>query len=121
MDDEGKGQGGVGRRIALRFSAYAEFFARLHQAETWEQFAVDDPLSWRFIFLEIVDDPATLVFFNLRLVDVAAGLTRVASGPGTTTDWELLQIYEHASWWPRVQWWDEGVQVSNPWNRGLEP
>ena len=117
MDDEG-GQP-AGRRIALGLAESIEEFASRHGAETWEEFAREDPLQWTLVLLELADDPATRIFFNLHNVDVSAGLTRAASGRGTPTDGELLQIHEHPSWWPRVEWWDNELRASNRFEPGV--
>jgi hypothetical protein len=108
----------VGSRIALGLSDYLVPFASRCHAQTWMEFAKADPLSWKLIFLELVDNPSTIIFFNLHNVNVEAGLLRAATGRGSPTDWELFQIYEHDSWWPRIEWWNEESPVSNPFDSG---
>jgi hypothetical protein len=116
LDTEGEEFPIVGRRIALGFEDYLDQFATRQDAEPWIEFAKDDPLNWRFILLELVDDPTTTILFNLHGVDVPLALSRAATGRPTPTDWELFQIHEHPSWWPRIEWWDEDVRVSNPFD-----
>jgi hypothetical protein len=119
LDNEGVGRG-HGRKIALGLSCSLDHFATQRDAETWEQFSLVDPDDWRFAFLELADDPETMTFFNLRGVNVQAGLIRAANGRGSPTDWELFQIHEHPSWWPRIEWWDQETRVSNPFEQGPE-
>jgi hypothetical protein len=33
---------------------------------------------------------------------------------GSSTDWELLQILQNPSWWSRITFWENGINVPNP-------
>lgn len=83
------------RRIALGLTDYLDDFARLHAAETWEQFAGRHPMLWKEVFFEVMNDPTAEVFFNLKGVNVWRGVNRAVVGRGGPTDWELLQIMQH--------------------------
>jgi hypothetical protein len=121
MDNEIDEGQNVGRRIALGLSERLRQFAMRRRAEPWWEFASEDPLHWKLYVLELVDDPTTTICFNLFGVDVWRGIARAPTPLQTPTDWELLQIYEHEVWWPRIEWWDEDERASNPFDRGDEP
>ena len=103
-----------GGRIALGISSYLADFAAANSAITWKVFAGADPLLWRDYFLEQMNDPDALIFFNLQGVDVWAGMTRAAKHRGGATDWELLQISQNEEWWPRIEWLMHGQRLPNP-------
>jgi hypothetical protein len=121
VDNQGEVRVAGGRRIALGLADYLEAFASRVSAETWQEFAATDPLNWRFAFLEIADDPETIMFFNLHQIDVWLGLTRASTGRATPTDWELFQVQQHEIWWPRIEWWDNEARAPNPFERADEP
>ena len=102
------------RTIALGLDVSLDDFARRHSAESWKQFAKDDPLNWKSIFLDLMNDPNNEVLFNLDGVDVMGGLTRASTNRGGPTDWELLKIFENKEWWPRIKWIKNGVEVAIP-------
>jgi hypothetical protein len=102
------------RRIALGLDHHLDEFARRHSAETWKEFARDHPLEWQAAFLEVMNDPNAEVVFNLRGIDIWAGVNRAAVGRGGPTDWELLQIQQNDAWWPRVAWFDDREPRPNP-------
>jgi len=121
LDNEQEGGRIVGRKIALGLTDYLDRFAARHGAEVWRQFAAGDLLNWRFHLLEVADDPVATICFNLRGVDVWRGVARAVTPRHSPTDWELLQIREHQIWWPRIEWWDEDVRTSNPFEQEPEP
>ena len=101
-------------RIALGIEDHLDAFGRGLAAATWKVFA-PDPLLWRADFLVVMNDPANEAFFNLKGIDdVWKSATLAARGGGGATDWELLQIELNPDWWPRITWWNDGVEVSNP-------
>jgi hypothetical protein len=102
------------RIIALGIEDYLGDFARRNFAETWEQFARSDPMNWKAHFFALMSDPGVEVLFNLKGVDVWAGVTRAAAGRGGATDWELLQIRVNVEWWPRISWSLDGASAPNP-------
>ncbi|WP_435010998.1 hypothetical protein P12x_002289 [Tundrisphaera lichenicola] len=120
MDNESSGINGPGRKIALGLTAYLRPFAARRGAETWWQFASGNLADWKYYLLEVVDDPGTTVYFNLHGVNVGKGLARAVTPRYSPTDWELLQIREHEIWWPRVEWWDEDIRTSNPFEQEPE-
>ncbi|HEY5312921.1 MAG TPA: hypothetical protein VIK18_10400 [Pirellulales bacterium] len=101
-------------RIALGLSDYLDDFAGTCSAETWKHFAKNDPTQWKLRFLAVMNDEGTQVFFNLKGVDVWAGVMRAASGRHGATDWELLQIKQNKDWWPRIKWCKDGLPLANP-------
>jgi hypothetical protein len=121
MDNEVGESAPVGRKIALGLSDYIFQFAARWNAEIWVEFASEDLLQWKYYLLELADDPGTTIYFNLHGIDVQLGLMRAATGRATPTDWELFQIHEHESWWPRIAWWDHETPASNPFDRGPGP
>lgn len=54
------------------------------------------------------------ILFNLKAVDVWAGVMRAASGRHGATDWELLQIQQNKDWWSRIEWYKDGGLTANP-------
>jgi hypothetical protein len=90
-------------RVALGLSDYLDDFATANSAETWKHFAKDDPTQWKIRFLEVMNDQSTEVLFNLKGVDVWAGVTRASAGRHGATDWELLQIRQSKVWWSRIK------------------
>ncbi len=103
------------RLIALGLNLYLKRFAAEHSAETWKQI-VDEPEDWWYAFLGFLDDPDVSFCFNLTSVAVARGVLRAASGVGdaSMTDRELLQIKLFPATWPRLEWWENGRRVANP-------
>jgi hypothetical protein len=103
-----------GRKLALGIEDHLDRFARANAAESWKQFAIVDPMEWKALFIEVMNDPEAEVLFNLEGVDVWGGVTRASRGAGGATDWELLQILRNPDWWPRIRWLKGGVPVPNP-------
>jgi hypothetical protein len=101
-------------RVALGLERHLELFAARHGAITWTDLAKDDPANWRSSVLNALGDPGTEILFNLRDVNVGAGLLRAASGRGGATDWELLTIHQRPDCWPRIRWFEGNLPVSNP-------
>ena len=120
MDNESGGIEGPGRRIALGLSDHLDRFAMRRDAQPWWHFAREDPLHWQLYVLELADDPGTTICFNLHGVNVWLGVARAVTPRQRPTDWELLQIREHEIWWPRIEWWDEDVRTSNPFEEEQE-
>jgi hypothetical protein len=101
-------------RIALGFDRYLDNFARGLSAQSWREFACDEPGNWRTRFFEVMGDEGNAIFFNLDGVDVWKGITRAASGRGGPTDWELLQIQQNPQWWPRITWMKGNQPLPGP-------
>ena len=101
------------RKIALGLDVFLDPFAFAYAAETWKQFS-PDPMHWQSDFLTVMNDPNTEILFNLKGVNVWEGVTRAAAGRGGPTDWELLQIQQDRSWWPRITWILDGAEQANP-------
>jgi len=70
--------------------------------------------------LTALNDPRAEVFFDLRDVEIGAGLLRAASGRGGPTDWELLMIQQNPDWWPRIRWFLGDLPVANPFDPAQE-
>jgi hypothetical protein len=107
---------GYSKRIALGVETHIDDFARMNGAQSWKQFAKSDPMAWKARFMELINDPNSEIFFNLKGVDVWAGVTRAATGKGGATDWELLQIMENKGCWSRIRWMMNGISVPNPFD-----
>jgi hypothetical protein len=100
--------------IALGIEDYLDDFAARHNAQTWKQWAAQDPLNWKKYFLEYVSDLNNKIKFNLDGVDVWGGVNRSAAGRGGATDWELLQIRNNPQWWDRIEFIRNGQLHPNP-------
>ncbi len=111
------GRGGAGaskRRFSLGVEDHLDDFTRRNGAESWKQWAKDDPMNWQSKFYDVMNDADAEVLFNLDSVDVWGGITRASRGAGGATDWELLQIYSNKDWWSRIKWIKNDAEVPNP-------
>ncbi len=101
------------KRFALGIDDYGlDDFAAKNGAETYKNY---DPEMWRNTVLDKLADPNTEVLVNLDGVDSPwAAVQRVARGGGGATDWELFQIKTNPDWWDSIKWFENGVEVPNP-------
>jgi hypothetical protein len=104
--------GGSVRPFALGIDDFLDDFARTHSADTWKRF--DDVIDWQSQVIDKLADPSQRVLFNLDGVDVWGGVSRAASGKGGATDWELLQIYQNKNFWDTLEFWQDGLRTTNP-------
>ncbi len=111
-------------RFALGIMPYVIDFASRHNAQT---FMYDPAGAWRTNFLNRLNDSRSEFYVNLKGLGARGGpdaaVARAASGGGGATDWELLQLVDHASeeaeagrdFWQRVKFFDDtGHETSNP-------
>ncbi len=102
-------------RVVLGLDKYLDDFATAQGGKKVLRLAAD-PMNWKSDFDRLMSDPSQQISFNLKDVDVWAGVSRASSGRGFgATDWELLRIYSNKEWWPRIKWFDEfGNLAPNP-------
>ena len=89
-------------RVALGIRGHLRQFATRMNVQHWEQWARSDPDNWRSAFMEVMNETTNDIFFNLDDVEIWPGILRGSSGHGSSTDWELFQIYQNEGWWNRI-------------------
>ena len=101
--------------FALGKSIGLDEFAKYYGARTWGTF--DQSKPWQPQLLQVLSDPDTLIYVNLKDVgNVWTAIQRAASGQGTPMDWELLQLYQHPEWAPRTAWFDGPGRLASTQN-----
>jgi len=102
------------RPFALGLEDHLDRFASEHSALTYKDFPDE---RWQDVVMRNLEDPDQKVLFNLEDVEVWPGITRAASGRGSATDWELLQVYQRekaGNPYPNLEFWDGQVPAENP-------